>query len=339
MRRILISLLIVLVAVAVAGGYWWKRSQPKTAGMAYASKDRLTLWSSTAQVREPVATLHYGEPVAVLGIFGDHVQVRTGAGVVGWVDADRLILPDLWQRLEALAARSRPMPVQARGHTRVVSNLHIEPGREAPVIGQLGKNTPVEILGRAVARREPAEGKETHSEDWLLVRTPLPPVGELAGWALGRFIELDLPEPLRDYASASAMRVVGWYGLAQVTDPTAGVKPYYLVVATRGREGQPCDFTMIRVYTWGFRRKQYETAYVEDNLCGMLPVEVAAQPNGDYLFWFTELTETGKQVETYQMRQTIVRPEQKREGLRGLKRRRAAERRGVSSGHLVSSRR
>ncbi len=309
MRRLLISLVFVLVAVALAGGYLWKRSQPKPAGIAYAGQDRVTLWSSTAQVREPVATLHYGEPVAVLVTFGDRVEVRTGAGVVGWVGADRLVQPELWQRVVALTARSRPMTVQARGVTRVPSNLHIEPGRDAPVIGQLRKNARVEILGRAVAKWAPGSGKAPRMEDWLLVRTTIPPVGELAGWLLGRFIDLTLPDPLPEYASASAMRVVGWYELARVTDPTAGVKPYYLVVATRGREGQPCDFTMIRVYTWGFRRKQYETAYVENNLCGLLPVEVAAQPDGEYLFRFTALTEDGKQVETYRMRQTMVKPE------------------------------
>jgi hypothetical protein len=336
MRRILISIVIVLLAAAVAGGYWWRRSQPKTAGVAYASQDRVTLWSSTAQVREPVATLRYGERVDVLGNFGDHVQVRTDAGVVGWVETDRLILPDLWQRLEALAARSRPMPVQARGHTRVLSNLHIDPGREAPVIAQLGRSTPVEILGRAVARREPGEGKPPRSEDWLLVRTRAPRVGELAGWVLDRFVDLDLPDPLPEYASASAMRVVGWYQLGRVTDPLAGGKPYYLVVGTRGPAGQPCDFTLLRVYTWGFKRKQYETAYVQDNLCGMLPVEVAAQPNGDYLFRFTGLTENGKQVETYRMRQTIVRP---LEQGAALERRRRAGKRRPSSRHPVSSRR
>src|SRR5208283_2187719 len=41
-----------------------------------------------------------------------------------------------------------------------------------------------------------------------------------------------------------------------------------------GPDGQPCDFTLIRVYTWGAGRRRYETAYVESNLCGTLPILV-----------------------------------------------------------------
>jgi hypothetical protein len=306
-RRLLIFFLLVLLALVAVGAYWWEHGRAKPVGAAYIAERQVTLWSSTAQVREPVVTLHYGERVAVLASFGDRVQIRSPEGAVGWVDQDRLITPELWERRDALLARARSMPVEARGHTRVRSNVHVDPGRSASVIAQMGGNTPVEVLGRAVARWEPGGRLLARAEDWLLVRANAPQLGELAGWVLGRFIALDAPPPLPDYATTSAMRIVAWHELASVTDPRAGAKPYYLVVGTSGPEGQPCDFTMLRVYTWSLARQRYETAYVENDLCGMLPLEVAAQPDGDYRFHFTELALSGKRVDAYRMRATMVR--------------------------------
>jgi len=323
MRRFLILLLILLLAGLAAGTYWWKHGRARPEGVAYIAEDDVTVWSSTAQVRQPVVTLHYGQQVEVLETLGDRVRIRAPQGLVGWLDQTRLIMPEVWQRIQGLAARARPMPVEARGHTRVPANLHVEPGRGAPAIARLGSQTPVEILARAVASWEQGQGQPSRTEDWLLVRAKTPRAGELAGWVLRRFVDLDLPSWLADYAAAAAMRVVAWQELAHVTDPRAGTIPYLLVAGARGPEGQTCDFTMLRVYTWGFARQRYETAYVENDLCGMLPIETAPQPNGDYLFHFTVLARTGRQVESYRMRGTIVRRAQARAARAKPRRRRA----------------
>src|SRR5277367_6494814 len=39
-----------------------------------------------------------------------------------------------------------------------------------------------------------------------------------------------------------------------------------------GPEGQPCDFTALRVYTWGKQKERYETAFVESDVCGKFPI-------------------------------------------------------------------
>ena len=73
----------------------------------------------------------------------------------------------------------------------------------------------------------------------------------------------------------------------------------------RGGEGQVCDFTLLRVYTWGAIRKRYETAYVESHLCGRLPIQVSwatASPE----FHFAEAGGSTAQ-RTYILQQTIVR--------------------------------
>ena len=222
--------------------------------------------------------------------------------------------------------------------------MRVEPGRSAPRLCQFGRGVLVEVLFRAVAEwsaaseENPAAAKQTSAEeqkprreDWLLVRgsvssgagvgriegvggrgeetatsgtteEPIP----VAGWVLARFIELDLPGPVRDYASSYGMHVVAWFELNRVSDEE-GEKPQYLAAGVRGGEGQSCDFTLIRVYTWGARLKRYETAYVESDFCGHLPIRVGRAASGDPEFRFRALGRSGHEERVYRMRQTVVR--------------------------------
>lgn len=63
-RKLLIAVpLLVLVAVVA----WLLRPKHESVGEAYISERSIILWSSVAQVREPVDTLHYGDRVEVMG--------------------------------------------------------------------------------------------------------------------------------------------------------------------------------------------------------------------------------------------------------------------------------
>jgi hypothetical protein len=150
------------------------------------------------------------------------------------------------------------------------------------------------------------EGKK---EDWWFVRAHTADQGTLAGWVLGRFIDLDVPQPLPDYASSAGMRIVAWTQLDRVVASSGKPVPQYLVVGTHGPEGQPCDFTMLRVYTWGKQKERYETAFVDSDVCGKLPIERThtAGPAGDVTFWFQNLSGGTADKRTYVMHQTIVR--------------------------------
>ena len=86
--------------------------------------------------------------------------------------------------------------------------------------------------------------------------------------------------PVKDYASSADLHVVAWFELNRVPDGNGGEAPQYLVAGSRGGRGQACDFTMLRVYTWGTARKRYETAYVESDLCGRLPIRVSNGAKG-----------------------------------------------------------
>ena len=330
-RRLLIAVpLLALVTLAA----WMLRPKHETLGEAFVSEKVAPLLSGIAQVREQVATLHYGERVDVVGKRNDYVKVRTNAGTVGWVESRQLMEPAVWQRSVKLLDQTRGMPLQARGRTKVSTNLRVQPGRTEPRLYKFGRNAPVEIVGRAVAdwvqaadEKEAAnEPQETKKEDWFLVRgVATRPPGEaaaraaestnttqpgdqttpIAGWVVARFVELDLPDPVREGANSANIRPVAWFELNRVSD-SSGNKPQFLVAAARGPEGQVCDFTALRVYTWYLKKSRYETAFIENNLCGQLPVRVGKGPKGEPEFRF-RVMDGSKEERVYRLNQTVVR--------------------------------
>src|SRR5260370_11030125 len=172
-RRLLIAVpLLALVTLAA----WMLRPKHETLGEAFVSEKVAPLLSGIAQVREQLATLHYGERVDVIGKRNGYVKVRTSAGVVGWVESRQLMEPALWQRIMKLVDQTRGMPVQACGRTKVSTNLKVLPGRTEPRLYQFGRNAPVEIVGRAAAdwahvtheKNNSNEPEQAQKEDWFL---------------------------------------------------------------------------------------------------------------------------------------------------------------------------
>lgn len=318
MRKMMVGLaLFTIVAVAAYLRFHHKKGP---IDVAYAGNRQVTLYSTTAQVRAPVAIVNFGDRLDVLDHFDDQVNVRAPNGLTGWVNERELLSADLWAKARDLAVKATTMPVEARGHTKVLSNLHLDAGRDAPRIRQLSKDVSVDLLARQVAdasaashgnpdEENAAEPAQTKREDWWLVRSQNATEGALAGWILGRFIELDVPEPLPDYANSAGMRIVAWFDLNRVKDSAAQPKTQYLLLGAKGPEGQACDFTLVRVYTWGVQRNRYETAFVDGNMCGKLPVSLtrSAGSPGDIAFSFADSSDGLEVTRTYQMHQTIVR--------------------------------
>lgn len=349
---------VVLIFAALL--YWKLHSgSPKAISVGYVGDRGVILWNTLAEVRQSVGEVHYGDRVEVLRVEGTAVQVRTVSGTVGWMrDSRQLMDTELWGNISKLLEHTRTLPVQARGRTKTISNVRVEPGRDGKRIFQFGRDTKVLILQRAVAdapqgpeensqpvKVEASDGQQAKQEDWLLVMraldtspssttsTAIAPTemkrstsdsvsggpdaslmssaaidmstGPVAGWVLARFIELDLPDPVKDYASSADLHVVAWFELNRVPNGSGGEAPQYLVAGSRGAEGGPCDFTMLRVYTWGTARKRYETAYVESDLCGKLPIHISPSAKGP-TFQFPDVDEGGAQ-RTYVLSSTTVR--------------------------------
>jgi hypothetical protein len=352
MKRKLLIAIPLLCAVAVAA--WIFRPKHEVLGDGYIGERSVTLWSGIAQVREPLDTLHYGDHVEIVARHNDNVKVRTTSGEVGWIDARSVMETALWQRSAKLLGEAQELPVQARGRTKVATNLRVQPGRTQPRLYQFGRGIPVEIVGRAVAdvaqvsdekesagdaadsKKEDAKKEAPKKEEWLFVRglatrppsetNPRTPetstttqpgdrTSPIAGWIIGRFVELDLPDTVKAGTASANVRPVAWFELNKVND-ISGVKPQYLVAGTRGADSQPCDFTNIRVYTWSSKKSRYETAYIENNLCGTMPVRIGTGPKGEPEFRFrgkdinpvagkSQVSNNDERV--YRLIQTVVR--------------------------------
>src|SRR6202045_233272 len=318
MKRKLLIAIPLLCAVAMAA--WIYRPKHEAAGEGYIGERSVTLWSGVAQVREPLDALHYGDRVEIVARHNDSVKVRTSGGEVGGIDARSLMEPALRQGSAKLLGDAQELPVQARGRTKVATNLRVLPGRTQPRLYQFGRGIPVEIVGRAVADVAQAsdekdiageaaadsKNEDAKKEEWLFVRglatrppsetNPRTPdtsrttqpgdrTSPIAGWIIGRFVEMDLPDAVREGTASANVRPVAWFELNKVSDIT-GAKPQYLVAGTRGPDSQPCDFTNIRVYTWNLKKSRYETAYIENNLCGQMPVRIGTGPKGEPEFRF-----------------------------------------------------
>src|SRR6202521_137140 len=142
---------IVLILAALL---YWKLhpSAPKVISVGYVADRDVILWNTLAQVRESVGEVHYGDRVEVVRVDGTAVQVRTTSGTIGWMRDSRQIMDsDLWGKSASLLQRARTLPVQARGRTKTVSNVRVEPGRDGKRIFQFGRGTKILILERAVA--------------------------------------------------------------------------------------------------------------------------------------------------------------------------------------------
>src|SRR3984893_10880643 len=201
---------IIPVILMLAALVYW-RLHPRPPGVitiGYVGDRTVPLWNTLAQVRQRVGDLHYGERVEIMRQEGTAAQVRTPSGALGWLlDARQLMDSALWEQSAALLMRAVAMPVQARGLTKTVSNVRVEPGRNSKRIFQFARGTHVLVLDRTVAdgpqsnEDSPAgeksigsEEQKPKQEDWLFeVRVePLktgdgqPPSGAISATAGGR---------------------------------------------------------------------------------------------------------------------------------------------------------
>jgi hypothetical protein len=114
------------------------------------------------------------------------------------------------------------------------------------------------------APAEEPEAKPVQMERWSLVRVA---AGQ-SGWVLTRRLNMAIPDEVAQYAEGR--RIVAYFPLGYVQDDQAK-KPIWLW-ATSGGSHEGYDFDSFRVFIWSLRRHRYETAYIERNLEGHLPI-------------------------------------------------------------------
>lgn len=315
---------LILLAILFAATSC-NRASNLTKEVAYVNVPQVVLRDRLAPIFEKKGTVFLGEKVFVLEHKPRFARIRSIRGEEGWV-ADRYLIPaDVYEKFEKLETDNAKTPIQAHGTTRATTNLHIEPGRDTDHLFQLKEGDKVEILRRATAekpkslqapppvvlKKTASEKKEADAanpalEDWLLVRGPKE---KRVGWALSRFIDVDIPLDIAQYSEGQ--RIVSDVVVNQVQDGDKKV-PEYLVMLTENKDGLPWDFNQIRVFTWNLKRHRYETAYREHNLAGVFPVSAGTADFGkegvEPVFTIHVKNDQGQVVERkYRMIGPIVR--------------------------------
>lgn len=133
----------------------------------------------------------------------------------------------------------------------------------------------LEMSGRREAAVAPAPAPEPVKPEaplewWTLVRAR----DGRAGWVLTSLLYLAIPEEVAQYAERA--RITSYYPLGQVAARSGELKNVWLwtTLAVRGVDHH---FDSLRVFTWSTRRQRYETAYIERNIKGWLPVRLAGE--------------------------------------------------------------
>ena len=269
--------------------------------MAYVLPSSLEVVDAPAAIRLAVESVQAGDQVQVLLHTRDWVKVKLADGRTGWIESKDLLDSQTYETAQKLLKDLESLPVQAEGHTPDSVNLRFGPSRDSTPLAQLPRSQKVDVFGRKIVER-PSQLDQPSSppvkEAWYLVRA-----GARAGWVLGRFVSLDIPEPISAYAQSSNM--VAWLVLNTVVDEDRQV-PQYLVADRTGN--QDVDFTHIRVFTWWVKNHRYVTSYVESGFQGYFPIRVVQAGNVPYFRLHLVDKDANKIQKVYGLFDTITRP-------------------------------
>jgi hypothetical protein len=266
----------------------------------------LDLRDRVAPVNQRVAQVVNGDRLEVLEREGRFLRVKTSAGQVGWVEAHEVLSQAAYDKFRQMAKDAANGPVLSKGILRESYWLRDAPGRASDRFYLLPRNTKLDLLERVSIPRSEARtllpaGKTAETpelEDFWLARDAAGQVG----WVRGGALDEDVPEDIAVLIPSE--KVVAAYVIRKVIDAEANTPdhevPEYLAALTPWKAGLPYDFDQIRVFTWNVKRHRYETAYLEHDLEGYLPVKVGRETFGketDPVFSFTVATNDSGRID------------------------------------------
>ena len=297
------KLLLLLLLPVMGSAYYYFMYKPGHAAsveFGYVLPSTIQVVDTPAEVRIVVGSLKSGDRVEITKRTRNWAQIRTSEHLTGWVENNELLDSQTYEGGQKLLHDLSSIPAQADGHTSGVVNLRLEPSRDAAQLAQLPENLKVQVYGRRLLDRGSPDGQPSAAkvrDAWYLVRADA-----RAGWVLGRFVALDVPEQLSPYAQGANM--VAWVVIKNVDDDGQQV-PEYLAADREGT--QEADFSHIRVFTWWVKNHKYVTAFVESNLNGYFPIRVAAIDGTPY-FRLRLMNEKGEKYQKiYGLFDTITR--------------------------------
>lgn len=119
---------------------------------------------------------------------------------------------------------------------------------------------------RTPQAEQPKPAPAAPMDDWSLIRTP----DGKAGWVLTRMLVMAIPDEVAQYAEGH--RITSYFSLGEVRD--GDQTKHTWLWTTLSKTQQPYQFDGFRIFVWSLRRHRYETAYIERNVEGYLPVTV-----------------------------------------------------------------
>lgn len=312
--KLKLFLVILLVVTASAGWYILVYTPAHVVPMevAYVLPVSVAVVDTPAQIRLDVTQLRNGDQVQVLGQTRNWAHIRLDDGRTGWLELKDLIDSRTYQRGQEQLREMAKIQPQASGHTTNEVNLRLDPSRDSAQLALLAPNERLQVFGRRYVFREPKESEPSapagNSDDstaaseqreaWYWVRA-----GVRGGWVVGRYITLDVPPEITQFAQG--VNTVAWMVLDDVQD-NGRMVPQYLVA---DRIGAPeFDFNHIRVFTWWPKNQEYVTAYVESNILGFFPILVSKVDEKPYFRLHLVDDHGHKYQKVYAMVNTIVRP-------------------------------
>lgn len=196
------------------------------------------------------------------------IEPRKPVDVLGGVRAPRV---NYEARLELRSLAPQAPSPRKKPRNSVVAPP--PPGPPPPLIANwLALSGNPQLKPRPAAKPAAPAPSPTESplDDWSLVRD----ASGRSGWVLTRLLFLSVPEEVAQYGERA--RIVAFFRLPGTT-PRGG-KPACLW-ATLSHGGEDYQFDSVRLFSFNTRRKRYETAFIERNLEGYLPLEVTPAPS------------------------------------------------------------
>jgi SH3-like domain-containing protein len=238
----------------------------------------LNLRSELSLRANVTATVHHGEKLEILQRHRRFAKVRTSSGAEGWIDGRQLLSPPQMARLTRISNAAGRLPAQGKITPFDLLNVHIAPNREAPSFYQMKEGELAEVIGLKLAPRVPynpdnpdiAAAEDTQVDSWTRVRV----ADGRAGWVLTRLTMMAIPEEVAQYAEGHY--ITSYFSLGTVEDQ--GQRKHCWLWTTIADRRLPYHFDSFRVFVWSKRRHRYETAYIERNLRGYYPIEIAPAP-------------------------------------------------------------
>jgi SH3-like domain-containing protein len=103
-------------------------------------------------------------------------------------------------------------------------------------------------------------------EDWALVRDE----NGRAGWALARALFMAVPDEIAQYAERA--RISAYFSIGTIENKGDPKQAWLWAALTPGVADR--DFDSLRIFTFNTRRRRYETAFIERNIRGWLPIQL-----------------------------------------------------------------